>query len=155
MAVIWCWEYKCDHVGVVTSTQGVIPRICQSLFQRSAQNTDPSITHKVEASYLEIYSERCRDLLDPRKKNLKIREHPETGPYVEDLSVCAVQNFNDLDNLMSVGNKERTVAATNMNAVCRLYLGTSTATSFTSGSLLLLVNKRRQCETWREFGGEL
>ena len=67
-------------------------------------------------SYLEIYNERVRDLLNPSTKgNLKVREHPATGPYVEDLAKLVVRNFAEIDHLMDEGNKARTVAATNMN----------------------------------------
>ena len=37
------------------------------------------------------------------------------GPYVENLTKAAVSDYNELERSMSVGNKERTVAATNMN----------------------------------------
>ena len=43
------------------------------------------------------------------------REHPVLGPYVEDLSKLAVQNYEDVSNMMDEGNKSRTVASTNMN----------------------------------------
>jgi kinesin family protein 1 len=57
-----------------------------------------------------------RDLLNPRSTgNLKVREHPVLGPYVEDLSKMAVSSFDDIHLLMDEGNKARTVAATNMN----------------------------------------
>ena len=45
------------------------------------------------------------------------REHPVLGPYVENLEKLAVQTFSDISRLMDEGNKSRTVAATNMNAV--------------------------------------
>ena len=65
---------------------------------------------------MEIYCERVRDLLNPSAKgNLRVREHPLLGPYVEDLSKLAVSTFNDINDLMEEGNKARTVAATNMN----------------------------------------
>jgi len=38
----------------------------------------------VEASYLEIYAERVRDLLNPKNQKqggLKVREHPQTGAF--------------------------------------------------------------------------
>jgi kinesin family protein 1 len=60
--------------------------------------------------------ERVRDLLNPTTKgNLKVREHPSTGPYVEDLAKLVVGTFAEIENLMDEGNKARTVAATNMN----------------------------------------
>ncbi|CAE1283538.1 KIF1 [Acanthosepion pharaonis] len=65
---------------------------------------------------MEIYCERVRDLLNPsNKNNLRVREHPLLGPYVEDLSKLAVQSYEDIGKLIDEGNKARTVAATNMN----------------------------------------
>ena len=65
---------------------------------------------------MEIYCERVRDLLNPNSKgNLRVREHPLLGPYVEDLSKLAVTSYDDIHDLMEEGNKARTVAATNMN----------------------------------------
>jgi len=97
---------------------GVIPRICKSMFERieAMVEKDKNIGATVEVSYIEIYNERVRDLLNPSNKgNLKVREHPATGPYVEDLSKLVVRNFPEIENLMDEGNKARTVAATNMN----------------------------------------
>ncbi|KAJ6084875.1 hypothetical protein N7499_004504 [Penicillium canescens] len=96
---------------------GVIPRICQDMFERIvAIQKDQSLNCTVEVSYLEIYNERVRDLLNPSNKgNLKVREHPSTGPYVEDLAKLVVRSFEEIENLMDEGNKARTVAATNMN----------------------------------------
>ena len=96
---------------------GVIPRICQDMFERiTALQSDKTINCTVEVSYLEIYNERVRDLLNPSTKgNLRVREHPSTGPYVEDLASLVVRSFQEIDHLMDEGNKARTVAATNMN----------------------------------------
>ena len=96
---------------------GVIPRICRDMFDKIEEiQADPNLKCTVEVSYLEIYNERVRDLLNPATKgNLKVREHPATGPYVEDLAKLAVRSFPEIENLMDEGNKARTVAATNMN----------------------------------------
>lgn len=69
-----------------------------------------------------------RDLLNPKNKgNLRVREHPSLGPYVEDLSRLVVENYGQMMTLMDEGNKvgvkfngtadtqARTVASTNMN----------------------------------------
>ncbi|KAJ8321092.1 hypothetical protein KUTeg_002679 [Tegillarca granosa] len=80
--------------------QGIIPQLCEDLFLRIKEMKSPDVNFSVETSYMEIYCERVRDLLNPSNKNaLRVREHPLLGPYVEDLSKLAVQ----------------TVAATNMN----------------------------------------
>uniref|UniRef100_A0A3P9D2E1 Kinesin-like protein n=1 Tax=Maylandia zebra TaxID=106582 RepID=A0A3P9D2E1_9CICH len=96
--------------------EGIIPQLCEDLFQRTGENTDPDLTYSVEVSYMEIYCERVRDLLNPKSQGtLRVREHPILGPYVEDLSKLAVTGFTDIRDLMDAGNKARTVAATNMN----------------------------------------
>ncbi|CAM0512184.1 unnamed protein product [Fasciola hepatica] len=101
--------------------EGIIPRLCRELFTRldklrQAAKSDQSVQNIVEVSYIEIYCERVRDLLNPHSKShLRVREHPILGPYVEDLSKCVVQSFGEISELIDVGNKARTVAATNMN----------------------------------------
>ncbi|XP_048109363.1 kinesin-like protein KIF1A isoform X17 [Alosa alosa] len=99
-----------------TDQQGIIPLLCEDLFTKINVNNDNSMSYSVEVSYMEIYCERVRDLLNPKNKgNLRVREHPLLGPYVEDLSKLAVTSYNDIQDLMDSGNKARTVAATNMN----------------------------------------
>jgi kinesin family protein 1 len=84
--------------------QGIIPRTCADLFSRISATE--AVDYQVEVSYLEIYNEKVRDLLNPRNKsNLKVREHPSLGPYVEDLSRLAVKSFDDIISLMDEGNK--------------------------------------------------
>ena len=101
--------------------EGIIPRLCGELFQRitSSASVDDQRRYAVEVSYMEIYCERVRDLLSPKKSqsshNLRVREHPIMGPYVEDLSRLLVTSYDDISRLIDEGNKARTVAATNMN----------------------------------------
>ncbi|XP_071956300.1 kinesin-like protein KIF13A isoform X3 [Antedon mediterranea] len=97
--------------------KGLTPRLCDTLFERILEeDTNDSLSFKVEVSYIEIYNEKVRDLLDPRgKQGLRVREHKIYGPYVDGLSALAVSSFQDIESLMSEGNKSRTVAATNMN----------------------------------------
>ncbi|XP_062531099.1 kinesin-like protein unc-104 isoform X5 [Bombyx mori] len=96
--------------------EGIIPQICKDLFRRIRQTTSDDLKYSVEVSYMEIYCERVRDLLNPKNKgNLRVREHPALGPYVEDLSKLAVTSYQDIYDLIDEGNKARTVAATNMN----------------------------------------
>ncbi|KAK2865250.1 hypothetical protein FQN49_003769, partial [Arthroderma sp. PD_2] len=119
---------------------GVIPKICKEMFQRiSVMQEDKNLNSTVEVSYLEIYNERVRDLLNPANKgNLKVREHPSTGPYVEDLAKLVVQSFPEIEHLMDEGNKARTVAATNMN---------ETSSRSHAVFTLTLTQKRHDAET--------
>ncbi|XP_072282972.1 kinesin-like protein KIF1B isoform X19 [Pyxicephalus adspersus] len=104
-------------MGKQEETQaGIIPQLCEDLFEKINDNNDDEVSFSVEVSYMEIYCERVRDLLNPKNKgNLRVREHPLLGPYVEDLSKLAVTSYTDIADLMDAGNKARTVAATNMN----------------------------------------
>nr|XP_019588675.1 PREDICTED: kinesin-like protein KIF13B isoform X2 [Rhinolophus sinicus] len=96
---------------------GLIPRLCSGLFERTQKEENEEQSFKVEVSYMEIYNEKVRDLLDPKgsRQTLKVREHSVLGPYVDGLSKLAVASYKDIESLMSEGNKSRTVAATNMN----------------------------------------
>uniref|UniRef100_A0AAX7UUA2 Kinesin family member 13Bb n=1 Tax=Astatotilapia calliptera TaxID=8154 RepID=A0AAX7UUA2_ASTCA len=96
---------------------GLIPRLCSSLFSRTEKEAREGESFTVEVSYMEIYNEKVRDLLDPKgsRQALRVREHKVLGPYVDGLSRLAVTSYEDIESLMSEGNKSRTVAATNMN----------------------------------------
>ncbi|KAK5898928.1 hypothetical protein CesoFtcFv8_008461 [Champsocephalus esox] len=100
---------------------GLIPRFCEGLFTRIAATTRwDEASFRAEVSYLEIYNERVRDLLRRKSTqtyNLRVREHPKDGPYVEDLSKHLVQNYSDVEELMEAGNINRTTASTSMNDV--------------------------------------
>lgn len=113
---------------------GLIPRICRELFERQGNNNgiprDGQVKYRVELSYLEIYCEQVRDLLGQDHLELKVREHPETGPYVEGLSKMLVTDTLTIKKLIDQGNRERITAATLMNerssrshAILTLYFG--------------------------------
>lgn len=75
--------------------KGIIPRLCDNLFDMIAKQQSSELTYKVEVSYMEIYNEKVHDLLDPKqnKQSLKVREHNVLGPYVDGLSQLAVTSF--------------------------------------------------------------
>lgn len=99
--------------------QGLIPRICQDLFSRMREG---DTSYRIEVSYMEIYNEKVRDLLKQSANsktvhNLRVREHPKDGPYVQDLSKHIVNNYEDVEELMNRGNSVRVTATTKMNDV--------------------------------------
>ena len=76
--------------------EGLIPRITNAMFEHVTEKTTESITFKIEVSYLEIYNEKVRDLLNPsEKKTLKVREHASLGPYVDGLVKTTVRTSQD------------------------------------------------------------
>lgn len=78
--------------------RGLIPRMNTLLFDRLAalQADKPALQFLVIVSYLEIYNEVIKDLLNPSDKQLNIREHPEMGVYVQDLAEIVVKNADDV-----------------------------------------------------------
>ncbi len=106
--------------------KGIIPLAVRDLFvQVNKLRATPidkhgnEMTYQVEVAYLEIYNEVVRDLFDPAKNKaggLKIRESKDTGIYVEDLSRLQVDSSDEIERLIDAGAKNRTVAATAMNA---------------------------------------
>uniref|UniRef100_A0A8D2CLX5 Kinesin-like protein n=1 Tax=Sciurus vulgaris TaxID=55149 RepID=A0A8D2CLX5_SCIVU len=69
--------------------------------------------------FLEIYNERVRDLLrqSNQKKSytLRVREHPEMGPYVQGLSQHVVTNYKQVIQLLEEGIANRITAATHVH----------------------------------------
>lgn len=45
---------------------GLIPRLCSGLFERAQKEENEEQSFKVEVSYMKIYNEKVRDLLDPK-----------------------------------------------------------------------------------------
>lgn len=77
--------------------QGLIPRICETLFSRMSAGKEQGTSYRTEVSYLEIYNETVKDLLRSSSAfNLKVREHPKQGPYVQDLSQHLVTDYSDI-----------------------------------------------------------
>lgn len=105
------------------NNKGIVPIFCEELFkgvEDKKATAGENEEYQVTLSMLEIYNEQVRDLLNPKsiaqKGGLKVRQHPSKGFYVESLVSCPVSSYNDIENRISEGTRNRTVAATNMNA---------------------------------------
>lgn len=101
------------------SDPGIIPRLAQDLFQQERNATgDDAFTLAVEVTYLEIYNENVKDLLNAKgmDKTLRVRQHPKFGVYVEGLTKWTVSTEAEIIKLLDDGGSVRSVAATKMNA---------------------------------------
>ncbi|XP_061286893.1 stAR-related lipid transfer protein 9 isoform X2 [Bos javanicus] len=98
---------------------GLTPRICEGLFIREENCAPLPASCSIKVSFLEIYNERVRDLLkqsDQKKTyNLRVREHPEMGPYVQGLSQHVVTNYKQVIQLLEEGIANRITAATHVH----------------------------------------
>ena len=94
--------------------RGVIPNSFEHIFSHIAKSVNQQ--YLVRASYLEIYQEEVRDLLSKTLgKYLELKERPDTGVYVKDLSSFVCKSVSEIEHVMSVGNQNRAVGPTNMN----------------------------------------
>eukprot|EP00741_Cyanophora_paradoxa_P003300 tig00000692_g3207.t1 len=95
--------------------RGIIPNSFQYIFD-SIQTMSDQKEFLVRASFLEIYNEEIRDLLGKDSKaKLELKESPDIGVYVKDLTSFVVKGVAEIDHVMQVGKKNRTVGATLMN----------------------------------------
>lgn len=109
-------------MGSSGEAAGIIPRISMDLFAQLGEMdrhvpSSHSRKNMVTVSFLEIYNEKIKDLLNPSDKLLNIRESPETGIYVDGLCELIVRDAADMLGFIEQGNAVRKVAATNMNEV--------------------------------------
>lgn len=66
---------------------------------------------------LELYNEEVNDLLNREGQNLKIKESPDVGFFVKDLSDRVVHTEQELIECMNKGQGNRKTASTGMNDV--------------------------------------
>ncbi|KAI9502736.1 P-loop containing nucleoside triphosphate hydrolase protein [Coemansia spiralis] len=95
--------------------KGIIPRIVEGMFAKIIESP-PTLEYMVKASYMEIYMERIRDLLNPDESNLPVHEDKANGVYVKGLMEVFVSSIDEVYQVMRQGAKNRVVAYTNMNA---------------------------------------
>lgn len=94
---------------------GIIPRTAKKLYEEIGKDVGNVV--EVRASFVEIYMEKIRDLLDDsgHKNNLQVREDILKGIYIADVIELLAPRAEDLLDIMARGSKNRAVAATGMN----------------------------------------
>ncbi|XP_038056544.1 kinesin-II 85 kDa subunit-like [Patiria miniata] len=107
--------FTMEGVRTQPELRGIIPNSFAHIFGQIAKAGD-SVRFLVRVSYLEIYNEEVKDLLGKDlSARLEVKERPDIGVYVKDLSAFVVNNADDMDRITTLGNSHRSVGATNMN----------------------------------------
>ena len=100
--------------------RGIVPIISEEIFAVAEERTSESKSFEIKFSMLEIYNEKVQDLMadinDRPSSGLKIRQSKKHGVFVDKLSKHIVKNYEEIEERMNFGNKNRTIAATQMNA---------------------------------------
>ena len=71
--------------------------------------------YKIKLWYLEIYNENIKDLLSQNDETCDLREDPQKGTIVSNITELNVSSSKDIIHLLRKGNKNRTQEATNAN----------------------------------------
>ncbi|XP_062941219.1 kinesin-like protein KIF27 [Cynocephalus volans] len=104
------------HVAsFVEGQKGIIPRAIQEIFQNICEN--PSIDFSIKVSYIEVYKEDLRDLLEleTSMKDLHIREDEKGNTVIVGAKECHVENADEVMSLLEMGNAARHTGTTQMN----------------------------------------
>ena len=107
-----------------SNLRGIIPNCFDHIFSFINSNLD-GMKFLVRCSYLEIYNEEIHDLLlenssghGPGRdgpKKLELKEDPNKGIFVKDLTCLIVKSIPEMEKAMIYGTNNRKVAETAMN----------------------------------------
>ncbi|XP_010127848.1 PREDICTED: kinesin-like protein KIF27, partial [Chlamydotis macqueenii] len=104
------------HIASVAEDEkGIIPRAIQELFQHISENCN--IDFHVKVSYIEVYKEEVRDLLELETsvKELHIREDEKGNTVIVGAKEFQVECADEVISLLESGNAARHTGTTQMN----------------------------------------
>ena len=81
--------------------EGIIPRIVKYIFNKVEQIRSEEISYTVKISMVELYNEKFKDLTNPNKNNLQVREDKTKGVYIEDLTEHSVEDTDSVFDLIT------------------------------------------------------
>ena len=94
--------------------RGIIPRLINDIFD-FVENADENITFQFKMSILQIYKENIYDLLTG-ENNLKIKENPIKGIYVDKLTEVYIDSFDTFMEYVDLAQENRIVSETKLNS---------------------------------------
>ena len=105
------------------SKSGIIPRAINYIYEQmylitnqkgEGKNTSGN-KFSIYVSFIQIYLESIQDLLEPELRDIKIREDPEKGVYLEGVNRIKCTSPAQCKELFHMGEKNRATASTKMN----------------------------------------
>ncbi|XP_015758048.1 PREDICTED: kinesin-II 85 kDa subunit-like isoform X1 [Acropora digitifera] len=104
------------HTMIGTEEEpGIIPLLNQGLF-KFIDEAPPNKQFFITVSFYEIFQEMIHDLLNPTGQDLRVRQHPQLGIFIEGLAELVVQNNEDIARLFEQGNRVRKMASVDKNS---------------------------------------
>jgi len=100
---------------------GLVTMVTQMLFT-VIDEASSSKDYFVTVSFLEVGDEHVHDLINPSGRDLKVRQHPQLGLYVDDMAEVVVDSSDDVIRLCDQGNRILNLTSDNTNDVHRVSL---------------------------------
>eukprot|EP00658_Telonema_sp_P-2_P068536 TRINITY_DN5746_c0_g3_i2.p1 TRINITY_DN5746_c0_g3~~TRINITY_DN5746_c0_g3_i2.p1 ORF type:complete len:710 (-),score=156.90 TRINITY_DN5746_c0_g3_i2:260-2389(-) len=94
--------------------KGAIPRVCSQVFREAKNRMEEGARVVIKCSFLQIYQESLMDMMNP-SSNLRLRETPNQGVWVDNLTQATVSSEGDLMRMVVAADKCRSVANTEMS----------------------------------------
>lgn len=123
--------------------KGIVPRMINTIFD-IVGDAPEELEFLVKVSYIEIYMEKIRDLLDSTKDNLRVREDKTHGVWIEGATETYVARPQEVLDVLHTGVSNRAVAFTKMNAE-----------SSRSHSVFILTVMQKNVKTGGSMNGKL
>ncbi|XP_071957109.1 kinesin-like protein KIF27 [Antedon mediterranea] len=104
-----------NYINITTEEYGIIPRAVQQIFNKIKGNED--VEHAIKVSYIEIYKEELRDLLDREtsNKDMHIREDENGNTVIIGAKEMPCNSMEDVMSCLASGSSHRQTGSTNMN----------------------------------------
>ena len=102
------------------SKSGIIPRSISYIYKEMNRilNEEGGNNSKfsLSLSFIQIYLESIQDLLDPDSKEIKLREDPDKGVYLEGVQWVRCSSPEECAEIFHMGERNRATESTRMNA---------------------------------------
>ena len=99
--------------------EGIIFKACDYLFEKielnKNLNNNDNINYQIKVSYIEIYNEIVKDLINEKSPSLMIMEDPQKGVICSNITEVIITDSIQLKKIINESNKRRTMASTDQN----------------------------------------
>ena len=95
--------------------EGIIFKACDYLFEKIALNNNNDVIYNIKVSYIEIYNEIVKDLINENSTSLMIVEDAQKGVICPNAKEIIINDSVELKKIINESNKRRTMASTNQN----------------------------------------
>lgn len=104
-----------DIVNITEAEQGIIPTAVGHIFDNIQNNHNRD--YSIHVSYIEVYKEDLRDLLDfeTSSKDIHIREDDQGNTVILGATELLCNSMDDVLRCLEIGSSHRHTGATNMN----------------------------------------